>query len=468
MAATLRYDEGMDDKTKQDIALFRISVLGPLVGAQLDHGDVLALCREAAQRRWEWPDGTLEQIAADTIRGWYYAYRKGGFTALMPRDRKDLGTSDIEAGLAQLIVRAKRERPRRSIKRIIKILVRAGRAKADVLSKSSVHRLLEHHGVSQVPRRGPSAERRSFLYENAGELLVGDALHPRKKVIDEQGRLRKAYLLSQIDGATRYVPESYLALAEDAPAHEKGLKHALRAHGRWLKYYVDLGSAYIARSLRIICGELDMRLLHAGAGDAEAKGVIERWHERWRAEVESELPDYPIPLRRLAEIHQAWLACEYHLTVHETTGRAPRDHWLESCHHLRGLPKGIDLDQLFLHRATRTVNKTGTVRWGGGRLEVSPELCERKVELRFDPSEPDRLPKVFVNGRFVCDTVPLDLYRNAHRRRRRDLGRPDTTVEPTGLDPLGDLVRDHQKLTQSMAHLAEKETHDEDDATHEE
>lgn len=464
MAADLRYDEGMDEKTKQDIALFRVSVLGPLVGAKLDHGDVLDLCREAAQRRWEWPDGALDKIAAETIRGWYYAYRKGGFAALMPRDRKDLGTTDIDADLAQLIVQAKRERPRRSIKRIIKILVRAGRTEAGVLSKSSVHRLLYAHGVSRVPRRGPSAERRSFLFENAGELLVGDVLHPHQKVIDEQGRLRKVYMLSQIDSATRYVPESYFAFAEDAPAQEKGLKHVLRAHGRWRKYYVDRGAAYIARSLRIICAELDMRLLHAGAGDAEAKGVIERWHERWRAEVESELPDHPIPLAKLAAIHQAWLACDYHATVHETTGRTPRDHWLESCLHLRDLPKGVDLDQLFLHRATRTVNKTGTVRWGGGRLEVSPELCERKVELRFDPSDPNRLPKVFLDGRFVCDTVPLDLFKNAYRKRRRNLGKPDPSVEPTGLDPLGDLVREHQRLTKPLAFLANKEILDEDDS----
>jgi putative transposase len=40
----------MDDQTKQEIALFRISVLGPLVGARLDHGDVIELCREAAGR----------------------------------------------------------------------------------------------------------------------------------------------------------------------------------------------------------------------------------------------------------------------------------------------------------------------------------------------------------------------------------------------------------------------------------
>lgn len=464
MAAVPAYNGAMDDKTKRDIALFRIAVLGPLVGAELEHGDVVRLCREAAERRWEWPDGTLDTLAAATIRDWYYDYTNGGFCALMPRDRKDLGTTHIRQELVDLILRAKREKPRRSIPRIIKLLVRAKKAESGELSKSAVHRLLVHHAISGRPLRGPSAERRSFLYERAGDLLIGDALHLRRKVIDPAGRLRKAYLLSQLDCATRYVPESYFAFHEDAPAQEKGLKQALRVHGLWRAYYVDLGAAYVARSLKLVCAELGMRLIHAGAGDAAAKGAIEKWHRTWREEVEDELPEHPIALSELVAMHRAWLACEYHARVHHTTRRAPREHWLELCHCLRPLPRGVDLDALFLHRATRTVNGTGTVRWGGGRLEVSPELSGHKVELRFDPSDPQMLPKVFVGGKFVCDTVPLDLYRNAYRKRRRDLGQPDPRVDPTGISPLDDLVHEHQRLTRPLAFLADKETADENDS----
>ena len=119
----------MDDKTKRDIALFRVSVLGPLVGARLDHGDVVALCRQAADRDWEFPDGSVDTIAAETIRRWHYAYQRDGFTALLPNDRSDLGTTDIREDLTDLILRAKRERPRRSIPRIVRMLERAGRAK---------------------------------------------------------------------------------------------------------------------------------------------------------------------------------------------------------------------------------------------------------------------------------------------------------------------------------------------------
>lgn len=452
----------MDDQTRHDIALFRVSVLGPLVGADLDHGDLVAYCREASQRRWMWPDGTLGHLAPRTIEGWYYAYRLGGFAALMPKDRADHGSTDIRPELADLILRVKRERPRRSIRRIIRLLVRAKKAAPGELSRGAVHRLLAHHRISYRPTRGPTAERRSFLFEFPGDLLVGDALHPRRRVITPDGTLRKVYMLSQIDCATRYVPESFFAFSEGAADHERGLKHVLLAHGLWSAYYVDLGSAYIARSLRIICAELGMRLLHAGRQDAAAKGVIEKWHRTWRDEVEGELPDHPIPLAELEQKHQAWLACEYNARVHDTTSRVPKDHWLALCDHLRPLPKNLSFDQLFLHRATRTVNKTATVRWGGGRLEVSPDLVGKRIELRYEPNNPDALPKAFLDARFVCDTVPLDLFRNARRKRRRDLGTPDPRVEPTGISPLDDLVAEHQRLTQPVGSPT-LEIDDEDD-----
>jgi hypothetical protein len=47
----------------------------------------------------------------------------------------------------------------------------------------------------------------------------------------------------------------------------------------------DRGAAYLARSLRIICGELVMHLRHTQPGDAAAKGVVEKWHRTWRDEV---------------------------------------------------------------------------------------------------------------------------------------------------------------------------------------
>lgn len=456
----------MDEDKKLKVALFRIAVLGPLIGARAQYGDVAAWCREAAKKEWELPDGTVRKLSARTIEAWYLAYKKGGLAALKPQERVDAGTSRVvDAELEELLVRAKQEKPRRSVPRLIRLMERAGKVKPGHLHRSTVHRILERHGISDRPPKGPSAERRSFLCEFPGEMWIGDALHGLRAVADD-GSVRHVTLFSQLDNATRYVLHSFFAWGrgEDPVSQEYGFKQALLAHGRPRVYYVDRGPAYVAGSLRTVCAELDIRLLHTGAGDAEAKGCIERWHRTWREEVEDELPKEPLPLAELESKHRAWLACEYHARKHKTTGRVPREHWLELCEHLRPLPRDKNLDELFLHRAKRTVRKDGCVRFRGLLLEVRPELCGDEVELRYDATRPGALPRVFVDGCFVCDTIPLDRYANATRRRRRNTGTPAPTVAPTGLDPLALLEEEHLRLTRPVAELTRKDNDDVDES----
>ena len=385
-------------------------------------------------------------------------YRHGGVDALMPQRRKDRGTCRaIAPPVAELVVRAKREKPRRSIRRIIRMLERAGVVRRGQLSRSSVHRLLQIEGISARPVRGPSAERRSFLAEHAGDLWMGDVMHG-PPVLAPSGAVRKSYLISQLDNATRFVVHSYFALSESAVEHEYGLKQALLKHGRPRSYYVDLGSAYTASSLRAICAELGIHLLHTQPRDCEAKGAIERWHRTWRDEVGDELPEQPIPLAELNSFHWAWLANEYHSRVHETTGRAPLTHWLDEAEHLRPLPADKDLDEVFLHRQTRTVRKDGSVRFAGRVYEVRPELTGKRVELRFDPRQPHAVPpQVFIDDAFVCDTVPLDRMRNNGRSRRRQLGTGDPASPPSGLDPLSQIAHEHYRRTRRPG---------QDDSTH--
>lgn len=451
----------MQDETKRAIALWRFGVLGPLVSARLEHGDRQQYFQEAAQRVHQQPDGKRVQLSARTIASWYYRYLSGGLDALSPQDRSDRGQSrSIPPETADLVLRAKREKPRRSIRRIIRMLERARVIAPGELSRSSVHRLLQSEGISRRPVRGPSAERRSFITEHAGDLWVGDALHLHRKVVGPSGKLCKAYLLSEIDCATRFLAHSYFALSEGAVAHEYGFRQAVAKYGRPRSYYVDHGSAYIADSLKAICGELGIWLRLAGVGDASAKGVIEKWHRTWREEVEDELGDRPLTLDELNAIHWAWIGSEYHARRHDTTGRVPREHWLEEVGHLRALDPSKQLDDIFLHRERRKVRKDGTVRFGGRLLEVRAELTERWVELRFDPTDRDALPRVFVGDRFFCDTVVLDRVRNASRLRRRNLGEPDPQVEPTGLDPLGLIVREHYERI--VPPLRPRRSHDEE------
>lgn len=434
----------MTDDERQRLALWKLSVLGPLISARLRHGDRSTYFEMAAQRVHERPDGQLVRLSPRTIEGWYRRYLRGGFAALQPRGRRDAGQSRVlDAEVVDLVLRAKREKPRRSVRQIIKILERAGKVPGGTLARSTVHRVLRAAGVSARPRRGAPAkkERRSFLPERAGDLWMSDAMHGPPVV--HHGRLAKSYLLTQLDAATRFCVHSAFYLSEGAVDHEHGLREAFMRHGLPRTYYVDKGSAYTADSLRLICADLGVHLRHTATRDAEAKGAIERWHRTWRAEVGDELPAEALPLADLNAKHWAWLHAVYHDRVHSTTNRKPRSHLLDDDRFVRPVPRGVNLDEVFLHRAKRKVRKDGTVRFAGRRLEVAADLTGAQVELRFDPSERDALPRVFVDGAFVCDTVELDLHRNATRRRKSIEPVPEPPSEPTGIDVLADIERQY-------------------------
>ena len=64
------------------------------------------------------------------------------------------------------------------------------------------------------------------LPEHAGDLSVGDVMHgPR---VRHEGRLRKTYLISILDAATRYLVGSTFRFAEAAVDHEAVLRQTFR------------------------------------------------------------------------------------------------------------------------------------------------------------------------------------------------------------------------------------------------
>lgn len=433
----------MDQDERFRIALWRMNILGPLVSARLERGDRRAYFAEAAARTHERPDGAHVRISVATIERWYHTYRRGGVHALEPRPRKDRGVSRvIAADVAEQVVALKREKPRRTIEQITEALERARVVRRGQLTRSTMHRLLQSRSLSTRPPRLEQRERRSFLPLHAGDLWMGDAMHG-PQVVCQDGQRRKAYLLTQLDAATRFIVHSEFFLSEDARHHEAGLRTAVERYGLPRTYYVDRGAAYVADSLRVICAELGIRLVHTSPGDCEAKGAIERWHRTWRDGLEHELPD-TLSLAELNRRHWAWISERYHRRAHATTGQAPLLHMLADREHLRPAPGERELTAIFLHRARRKVRGDGTVRWLGAYLEVPYALAGQRIELRFDPMDPYTPPKVYQDGRFEADTVWLDRHANSTGARkpvREDI--PEQLVPP-GIDPLALLVRAHE------------------------
>jgi putative transposase len=404
------------------MALFRYSVLGPLVSrAQLQRGELKATLQELAARHYDIPGSRNSRLSEKTIEAWYYAWLRGGIEALEPKARSDRGESKIAPEVQEAILAAKRENPRRSIDRICRLLERRGIVGADELKRSAVHRLLQAHGLSR-PSGAPSEpeERRAFVAEHAGDIWYGDVMHGPRVPLD--GRMRKAYLVSLMDDASRLIAHSAFRPAERALDIEAVLKQAVLKRGLPRKLVIDNGPAYRAKTLQGICARLGVHLVYCRPYKPEGKGKLERWHRTFRDQFLSELDASRIgDLNDLNARLWSWIETVYHRTAHRgLAGQSPLARYQQDLARIRTLgERAARIDELFYHRLPRQVRRDGTVSYQGARFEVPYELSGRSVRLVVDPHSGQVRGVEDDEGQSLGAATPLDALANVHRQRRQ-------------------------------------------------
>ena len=410
-------------------ALFRLSVLGPLVSRErLERGELQQLIRELSAREYTIPASQRRHLGEKTIQAWYYAWRREGIVGLEPKSRVDSGQSRIAPAIQQAVLAAKRDNPRRSIRQILRLLEAAGIVAHKSVSRSAIHRLLHQHGLSQLAGSGHlPEEKRSFSAEFAGSIWYGDVMHgPRVPV---KGQLRKTYLVSLIDDASRLVAHSAFCLGETALDIEGVLKQALLRRGLPIKLIVDNGAAYRAHTLQGICARLGIHLIFCRPYAPEGKGKLERWHRTCRDQFLSELDERRIT--DLADLNArlwAWLEQIYHQSAHGGIGGlTPLARYQRDLPRIRSLgAKAAHLDALFHHRVARFVKKDGTVSYLGRRFELPYELSGKTVKLVVDPHAQRVVGVESETGTSLGSATELDQIANQTRLRRK----PDPALSP--------------------------------------
>ena len=416
-------------KEIDSLALFRLSVLGPMVSReQLGRGELQQMIRELAQREYAIPGSQRRRVGEKTIEAWYYAWRKQGIAGLAPKTRADRGSSKISPALQEAVLAAKRENPRRSIRQIQRLLIASGVVASQGLSRSATHRLLQHNDMSRLAGSASlPEEKRSFSAEFAGSIWYGDVMHgPRLPI---QGQLRKTYLVSLIDDASRLVAHSAFCLGETALDIEGVLKQALLRRGVPVKIIVDNGAAYRAATLQGVCARLDIHLIFCRPYAPEGKGKLERWHRTFRDQFLSELDQ-----RRIADLADlnarlwAWIEQVYHHSAHAgLAGLTPLARYQRDLPRIRSLgAKAAQLDALFLHRIARFVRKDATVSYLGCRFEVPYALSGKTVRLVVDPHAGRVVGVEDAAGVSLGAATALDLLANIHRVRRK----PEPVADP--------------------------------------
>jgi putative transposase len=441
--------KGYSMKEIDPMALFRLSVLGPLVSRErLERGELQHIVRDLARREYAIPGSRRRHLGEKTIEAWYYAWRQSGIAGLTPKTRVDRGQSKLPSSTQEAILAAKRANPRRSIRQIQQLLESAGQTARGSLSSSAIHRLLQRHGLSRMSGSASlPEEKRSFVAESAGALWYGDVMHgPR---IPVNGQLRKTYLVSLIDDASRLVNHSAFCLGETALDIEGVLKQALLKRGVPIKLVVDNGAAYRAQTLQGICVRLGIHLIHCRPYAPEGKGKLERWHRTFRDQFLSEIDERHIAgLDDLNARLWAWLEQVYHRRPHAgLDGMTPLARYQQDLPKIRSLgPLATQLDALFLHRLSRYVRKDGTVSYLGQRFEVPYELAGRTVKLVIDPHAGNVIGVEDDAGERLGAATPLDAVANIKRVRRK----------PDAREAGSEVVRDGPNLVE----LAYRQYHD--------
>lgn len=447
-------DRPARERRAEEIALFRYGLISDLI-RPADPDDPLKLyerLRQKAGSSYCIPGTRRTRVAAETMRGWIKLYRDGGFDALKPRPRKDIGSARaIPTPVLDLLVELKDQHRDWSVALVIdEAKKQSEAARASALPLSTVHRVLSRAGVmGPKPEHPTSKDRRHFTFERAGELWMSDVMHG-PAVATTGRRKQKTYLVALLDDATRVVPYAAFAFSESTGAYLPILRQAVMRRGIPLRLYVDNGAAFRSHHLALVCARLGITLIHARPYQPAGKGKQERFFRTVRMRF---LPTLgPTGLDSLDALNRrfwAWVEGEYHRAPHRgLDGDTPLDAWAMRSGDVRVPGPELDLTEMFLFEAKRKVHKDRTVHLDGVVYEVSAELVGEMVSVRFDPTKKGAPVDIWLQGKKVESARVVDAYANCFVRRQhagRTEGGDSPPVAPAQGLRLRDLDRNEQE-----------------------
>jgi transposase InsO family protein len=438
-----------EEERRTQIALFRYTLIAPLLDHPLERGEIGAHLKAVAAQTHHIPFAKRTRLDDETLWRYYARFKRGGFEALKPQPRADKGKPRrIPESIIQQAIALRQEVPTRSANTIIQILKRDPAYPPDLtLATRTLQGILHERGITRERLVGQSKAFRRFERECANALWQGDMLvGPYLPDAERPGKYRRTALFCFIDDYSRLIPYGEFFLEESLPRLERVLKVAILRRGLPERLYVDNGKVYVSTQLAAACATLGIRQIHSAPYSPNTKGKIERFFGTVRSQF---LPEVEaaglVTLEDLNASFQAWVELIYHQAIHSETGEAPLNRFQQSLSQIT--VRQADPRQLrdaFLWRERRTVTRTATISLQGNRYSVDPLLAGQQVELRFDPFELSEA-EVWHQGRFLAQAQVVKLERERHLALDR-IPPPAQEAKPEHVDFLAALRAEHQAM----------------------
>lgn len=404
----------MEEKDRENIALFRYGLIAPILNGQVScQKEYLA---EVTGKIHQVPYYGPREFTPKTLSWWLLAYRREGFEGLKPKRRSDRGQSrklTLEQEEHLLLLRKQRRDLPASV--FYDQLVDKGEILPKEVSYATIYRLLKKHGLIGK-EAAKYTERKRFSYDTVNTLWQGDMSVGPYLLVD--GKKRQTFLFAFIDDCSRVVPFAQFFFSEKFASLRTVFKEALIRRGLPKIVYVDNGKIYRSDTFHIACATLGITLTHTKPYDAASKGKIERFFGTVKTRF------FPLlrlkPVASLPELNRRfwqWLEEDYHRKVHASLGMPPLEVYLSQVSRVRMVNDPASLDPLFLKRDKRKVKHDGTISIGGKLFEVPPRFIGQRIEVRFDEGE----VYIYENSLAVAKVLPVNFSDNAHVKRDRSL-----------------------------------------------
>lgn len=366
----------LDQRREEGLRRYRIIV--PLLD------ESLAECEKRQIRRLVYDQ---EGISERTLRRYVAAFKQRGFDALLPRARKDKGSSKAISGeVLQIAAEMRQEVPGRSAKRIQQLLESEGHR----VARSTLERQLRLQGLSGREIKAgqkPSAGRR-FNRQGRNTLWQSDLKYgPYLPDPGHPGHRMRTYLVAIIDDATRMVAHAEFYDNQKLPVLEDTFRKAIIKCGAPDNIYIDNGKIFVSQWLRLACARLRIRHLSTKAYSPESKGKIERFNRTVEEFLEEARLEKPQTLEQLNKLFRDWLGEGYNHREHSAlAGKSPAQAFAGDTKALR-FPSPEALREAFLWEKTPKTDKTGCVSLCGLCYEVGLEYIRKRILVRYDPFE---------------------------------------------------------------------------------
>ncbi|MGH6692807.1 MAG: DDE-type integrase/transposase/recombinase, partial [Gammaproteobacteria bacterium] len=328
-------------------AQWRFAVVGPLLAAPPEKGQLQAALTELAARVWEHPIRREPvRFARSTLERWYYHARHAPVDPvgrLRRRLRSDAGQQPSLTERLRQVLRTQYGAHRSWSYQLhfdnLRALVTATPALGPLPSYATVRRYMQGQGLLRqrrhTARDRPGSDRidaarhprevRSYEVEYVGGLWHADFHYGSLKVLTSAGTWVTPVLLAFLDDRSRLCCHAQWYLAETAETFVHGLSQAIQKRGVPRALLTDNGAPMMAAETREGLERLGITqattLPYSPYQNAKQEVFWAHVEGRLLAMLEGVAAD--LRLAVLNEATQAWIELEYHRKPHAETGETP-------------------------------------------------------------------------------------------------------------------------------------------------